>query len=43
MANIARTTASSVVGELAGAGLITIGYGKLTLLAWPRLRVMVGK
>jgi CRP-like cAMP-binding protein len=42
MANIARTTASLVLADLAKAGLVKIGYGKLTLLSSPRLRAMLG-
>ena len=41
MANVARTTANSVLRKLAKDGLIEVGYGQVTLLSASRLRAMI--
>jgi CRP/FNR family transcriptional regulator, cyclic AMP receptor protein len=43
MANLARTTAGLILGELAKAGSIEIGYGKLILVGPAQLRTMIGE
>lgn len=41
MANVVRMTAGSVLRHFAKAGLIEVGYGKVTLLAPSKLRAML--
>ena len=41
MANVARTTAGSVLRDLARKGVIEVGYGRITLLAPARLRAIL--
>lgn len=41
MANVARTTAHAVLQELADAGLIEVGYGKIALVDPRKLRALI--